>query len=190
MTTPWIVAFVVLVALNAFLALVVLGLLRRAVSEMEQAQREREALRYGSTADHDDPHEQSYAVVGGTVPPPPGREWSELGDSTVVFLEAGCEGCQLLATDAAVYRKQAASSGQSLLFVVDEPRGPLGRLPAEIPTVIDADRSMWHAWNIHSSPVAYFVSSSGFVVGAHHPHTLQEVLDFKSKVEASQLVQE
>lgn len=176
MSTAWTLAFAALFALTGILAVVVVGVLRRAVVALEQVE---QPLSDAPLM----PDSPSFEVVGTVVEPPNGYRWHDLGNSTVVFLEADCEGCQLFAVDVTLYRKRAL--GLSLVIVLDSPSGAFAKLPAEYTVIHDDGRSYAQKWNIQSSPVAYVVDSHGFVHGATHPHTLDDLLKFNRQVVAA-----
>lgn len=163
MTTPWVVAFVVLWAFVVLLALLVLGSLRQVGSLLERAEAglaaaARSLIRAG--------------LAPGTKVPPfaaeiiDGSRFTEAdlhGTRTVVlFLDSACQSCGQFVHDLTT---GYVPSLDAQLVVVSDDRGEAARWAAEGVTVlVQEDRSLAQIFESDRTPHAFVVDENGRVI--------------------------
>lgn len=170
MSTPWVVAFVLLTLLVVVLTLLVLGLLRQSLQVMRRLE-----LTLGPPT----VNVQDGPGVGSPAPALLGSngfptiEFSAASSwSLVLFLEAGCEPCQVLAHEISHHAKWQGDVRR--ILVVDH----AGMAPdPDQPWLVHLDPTHVTAdfWSVKSSPFAFMVDREGLVRGAAHPNSLADL---------------
>ena len=179
MNSLWQAAIIVLAITTIALAVLVLGLMRRAIDVLDRVEG---ALTANSLeTDHVGTGHGWQHTVGETHTLPGAPSLPGDRPYLVTFLEAGCEGCRLLAKDVTRQQRRAATSNLPLVFVLDSADGPLGQLQTKYPCVMDIDHAIADAWHVNASPVTFLVDASGLVLAGDAANTLQQLLALKDR---------
>lgn len=176
MTTPWIIGFICLVGTVAVLATIMVGLLRRITDVLLKV----EAALISPLPVGGNPASGELRV-GDTVPPLPlqsGENFPNTRGTLLVFLEASCEPCQVLAAD--INRRRYKPPDFRLVVVVDDDDSLGHEWPVEWTVVVDRDRMLSKSWRVWGTPAAYLVDYDGTVRGrkfANSANDLQRLID-------------
>jgi hypothetical protein len=161
MTTPWAVAFVVLVIVVFALAVVTLGLLRRVIPLLEQtggagASASFELGALPLLARVADLH--LVRSGGGQVAFPAG-----IAETTIVLLvEAGCAPCATLA--GVLRRDRRLSDGLPITVICDREAPAAFRLPEWITVLIGERSEITAAFGTSATPYGFVLGAGGIVL--------------------------
>jgi len=164
-TGPWIVAFSVLAIAVVLLTIVVLGLVQRIGQVLQRV----EALLTNNSGVQNPIN----MLVPTGIPAPDVPDAPGAHGKLVLFLEAGCEACQVLVAD--LNRKRLSTEAVSLIAVVDDPDSPIASLPRSWRVVHDRDRLVAQAWKVSATPVSYAVDPTGIIRAAGFPNTSRDL---------------
>lgn len=176
MTAPWVVAFALLWVVVLLVAVLVLGMFRRAVNVLEQAESRFKA----STMD---------SVMGGL---PPGSRVPDfemvdhdgalilfsdhpLGPAVYVFLSIDCEPCHALLDNI---RREGLHVGPvAFVAVIDDiSQGRALELPEGIRPIYQRAGSVSSAFQTTATPHAFAVDRNGVVVDVTIPNSVDDLV--------------
>ncbi len=174
MSTWWIIAFLALSSLVVVLAILVAGFGQRVLTLLE-SERGDATIHHGANPTHmgipigSRPPLSSFQLASADPPKLP---------AIVTFLEASCRECRILREDLS--KHALTPTDVNLVAVVDEAR-PFKVLEARGWRVIeDPAKSIFRAWLVTGTPLAYLVGSDGVVVGADIPNDADHVANLAS----------
>lgn len=160
MTTPWTIAFIALSIVVATMAVLLLGLIRRVTDVLSQV----EALLSSGMPGHRG--HQGGLHIGDTAPPLPNMpnmpaEPTSTDETVrlVVFLEAGCEPCQVLVND--IRRRRFNATPNHAIAVLDHAEAFNDPLPPGWTVLSDVEHRLFNAWQVTGTPTA-------FTIDRHH----------------------
>lgn len=172
MSTPWVVAFVVLAIMVVLLAVFVLGLAQRLVEVLRRV----EALLGDPTAA---PNGVGLAI-GAEAPSLPqsrtvdGAEAEEsAADAVVLFVEHDCDPCRVLVTD--LRGRQPELSGLRPVLVSAPTVGWADALAGRWELLADSDRTAFADWRVAGTPLAYVVGADGRIRTKSFPNSAADV---------------
>lgn len=174
MTTPWIAAFAVLAVTVVLLGAFILGLSHRLVEALRRLE---ELLGDPTVA----PNTVGLAV-GATAPTlarrPAGGNGNSADlppttDSLVIFAEPDCDPCRALVADLSNCRPHLAGLQPVL---VSTPTATWADALADRWTLLsDHDRSLFTAWHVTGTPLAYVVGADGLIRAKAFPNSTADV---------------
>ncbi len=175
MTTPWVVAFVLLWAIVLLLSLFLIGFFRRVSNVLEQAEARLSAASTGAVGSGLGPD----SIVGDfEAVDAAGRQVhghaSLKGRRIYVFLSVDCEPCHTLVDDI---RKRGLHSDTAGIVVVldDAPEARSLELPEALFVIYQQDQSVARAFETMTTPHAFAVDESGVVVDVAVPNTADQL---------------
>lgn len=181
MTGPWIVAFAALWIVVVLLTLVVLGVLRRVIPILAQAEealsRATEAGRHGGLrAGAQVPPFSVQTLSGATL-----NETDLRGSpSAVLFLGHTCKACEWLVADLNVGR--IPQLGALLVVVSDDARQAQAfRSAGDIAIVAEDGGALARAFESDRTPQAFVVGEDGRIRGSGTPNDWQDLQDLLSQ---------
>ena len=177
MSTPWIVAFVVLWAFSLLTATILLGLLRRVTTVLESAEAAVANALTGPGAGGAPPGTriptfEATADGGRTVS---SAELLEDG-AVFVFMETGCEPCKELAG-------RLRNTGERLdgvpfyIVLEDTPAAREFPLPPGVPVLYQRGGAVSRAFDSHATPQAFAVDATATVIERTIPGTTDHLRD-------------
>lgn len=159
MTGWWIAAFVALAATTLLLAAFNLGLARRTIAALESIE-QGAPVKQGPT-------------VGETAPAlPSGLGVDAAGGAVVLFLEAGCDPCEILAAD--LRRGSPDLRPRAPVAIADSEESALA-LPTWA-TFLDTSHQVFNAWQVKGTPHAFVVDERGVIVTKGYPNTSRDLM--------------
>lgn len=177
MSGPWIIAFVALSAAVVILAAFVIGISQRIIPALERATSDFPAIHEHSGQDSFT--DASVLPLGSDTPPLPLFDRAPTTSPNpgarsrlVVFMEAGCEPCVVLAAD--LRRKPLRQRDTELVAVVDDLRFG-SQLRNEWSLVVDGAHQVSHEWRIRAKPQAVVTTADGTVLQTAVPNTRRDV---------------
>jgi hypothetical protein len=162
MSSAWIAAFAALAFVTLTTAVVVLGLLRRAVAVLEQVQGGNDAAGKGAPSGTAlEPFELRDDDGAGVV----SDELIARGPTIFLLLEEWCDPCVALAEELAMKEVGESVDGVQLVAVVGQAheRRRLA-LPASMRIFYPADERVVEAFRWRASPLAFLVDETGLVL--------------------------
>lgn len=154
MSTRWIAAFAALTAVVGLLAILLLGLMRRVLDVLQR-------LEAALTPGHPDDHSAGRPRVGDLAPPlpAPATGQSAGAGTLVVFLEAGCDPCQVLAADLS--RRRFEPAPYRGIIVADDVDAFDRGFPDHWTVVADPDYRIFGSWQVTGNPIAFLIDATG-----------------------------
>lgn len=179
MSIGWQIAIVFLFAVNALLAIVVLGVLRRTITALEGT-RGSDSGASGASDDgggheHGQGQDLGYHGLGAPLPVLSQVTWPA-GAFTLVLLEEDCSACRTLAADIYRSRRDLEASGSRFLFVLDGLQGSFGRIAKYFNAHVDEESDIAASLDVSESPLALLIDDHHTVVASSHPNTARELL--------------
>ncbi len=173
MSSVWIAAFAALALVSLTTAIVVLGLLRRAVAVLDQAQSGSDAagkgVPPGTTLVPFGLRDDEGAAVSST-------ELIERWPTIFLLLEEWCDPCVALARELAMNEVAETLDGVLLVAVVgkahERRRLPL---PASMRIFYPVDDGVVEAFRWRASPLAFFVDETGLVLDRIVPNVVGQL---------------
>jgi len=169
MTGPWLAAFAVLWALVLFLAVLVLGVMRRVVPLLDRLEEQRQTapgfgLPAGTKVPAFEALDREGELVGADAIPRPG---------IVLFLEPGCRPCEKLAEEL---RSEAANlDGVPLVFVTPDTAEGRGLIPPAGTALLQSGRAVSLAFQTSITPHAFLVDTDGWLSGNTIPASVADL---------------
>lgn len=179
MSTSWQIAIVFLFVVNTLLAIVVLGVLRRAITALERTRGSdpdaNGVADHGGSHEHGQNHDLGYQGLGAPLPGVSQVTWPA-GAFMLVLLEEDCSACRTLAADIYRTRRDLEASGSRFFFVLDGRQGSFGRVAKYFNAHVDENRRVAASLNVSESPLALLIDDHHTVVASSHPNTARELL--------------
>jgi len=170
---PWVIAFIALTAVVLLLAVLVLGVIRRVMERLLQTEAmfspklTDSSSGAGPTPGEPAPSLPSNLVPGSKAPydTPQGR--------MVLFLDAGCEPCRVLAHDLTSHGLKL-NGFQPILVIDDAALIRQNHFPDGI-VVIDDQRSIAKSWQVTGTPSVFLIDETGTVRARSHPNSARDL---------------
>ena len=185
MTTPWIIAFCVLVAVVVVEALALIGVQGRVSAAIARVEG------FLSTADLDerfrglDAGVLAPAIPARRVAGPPVR-LQEGSATLLVFTEAGCDPCDALVRD--IQSHPEPLPGVRGVFVTSSTaRHDIPSLPEHWTVLTQEDRQASLAYQVTAVPYAYVIDESGKIVAGKIPNSVNDLIKLCSQYAADEL---
>lgn len=169
MTGPWVLAFGAVVVSQLLLVLFVIGLGKRLLSALGRV----EAV---LPQPEDLPQIRPTQLdVNEPAPPLPADNLAALTADRgllLLFIEHGCQPCQLLAADL---RHSRLNEGDCRLAAVVDDFREFPQLPSNWATITDSDRSIAAAWRVTGTPVAFFIDDQHVIRAIGVPNSVGDL---------------
>lgn len=183
MTTPWIIAFLILCGVVLLLVVILLGTLRRITGVLERAEAivgtDRRTVDVGglSIGEHVPPFEvrdESGALI----------QSSDLVEamSVILFIDSDCKPCDDLVKELA---EDGDATNLPLIVITDDARAR-SALPRSISVFVQSDRSASDAFHSIGTPQAFLVSPDLVIRDRTFPNSAARLKDLADRQEGGE----